>query len=63
MININYFYVDIKTSPLSNPFEYYFNQDQMILLGVWTASAFNFGSWYFRQYAPKIYKLFNHIKG
>lgn len=66
---VNFFYflsisiLDTKSSPLSNPFEYFFNQDQFILIGIWTAAAFNFGSWYFRQYAPHIYKLFDQVKG
>ena len=55
--------IGVKTNSLTNPFEFYCNRDQLILIGVWTAVAFNFGAWYLRQYAPHLYKLFDHIKG
>ena len=61
--NFSCLFLDAKRNLLSNPFEYFFNQDQLILIGIWTAAAFNFGSWYFRQYAPHIYKLFDQVKG
>lgn len=55
--------IGVRTNSLTNPFEFYCNRDQLILIGVWTAVAFNFGAWYLRQYAPHLYKLFDHIKG
>ena len=60
---ISYVFLDLKSSTYLNPFEKYFNQDQLILIGIWTAAAFNLGSWYLRQYAPNLYRLFDHVKG